>query len=353
MLKRKREAEDKPEKERRVSLPLAAVVIVLLCLLTGITAIKIHSTYLLADAPTDWNKRQLEKIDRSKTKFKFAVFADTHNSNKAFNRIRKEVENGDYLFAIDIGDMGIDSGLVKARMFINQVSTMKTPVLTAVGNHDIAAGGYGMYEKVYGPRYYSFTVGKCLFIVLDDAEEKSIYKKQMDWFKNELQKAKDYPNTFVFMHVPTFRGRRDLNLPMKYFLKDRKSAEEFRQVCIDNDVEVIFSGHCHTFDYDMWPGDIHYVVTGGGGGRLWDVEEYRGMYHYIEVTVDGLEGSFELQPINQKGLHFAYQYIEEPWAYIYTYASVHYFWLAIPLVVAIGLLTLLAFRRRKEDRSSD
>lgn len=336
---------------RRIRKTWAVAALFVLLILVGITAIKIHETWMLPKPPGGWNERQLAKIDHNKTNFKFVVFGDTHNSTQAFGRIQKEIDDQGYLFAVDVGDMSIDSGLIKSRLFLNQILRMKTPVITAVGNHDIAAGGYANYEKVYGPRYYSFTVGKCLFIMLDDAEGKSIDKKQMAWFKQELKKTAEYTATFVFMHVPTYRGRRNLNLPMDKFLADRKAAEEFKQLCIENQVDVIFSAHCHTFDYDIWPGDVHYVVTGGGGGRLWDVEQYRGMYHYIEVTIEGAKGSFELEPIKQGGLHFIYQYIEQPWAYTYTYAATRYWILAPILLAAFLLLGFLAVRRGKETKS--
>jgi len=351
MRKRKREQDGKWRTRRRVSRPLAAAAVIAGLVFLSVTAIKVHETWLLPKAPTDWNRRQLARIDHGKTDFKFVVFGDSHNSSEAFGRIRKEIDNRGYLFAVDVGDMAIDSGLIKFRLFLNQVAGMKTPVVTAIGNHDIAAGGYANYEKVFGPRYYSFTVGKCLFIMLDDAEGNRIDSEQMAWFRQELKKSAEYPKTFVFMHVPTFRGRRDLNLPMDKFLKDRNSAEEFKQICMENNVDVIFSAHCHTFDYDIWPGDVHYVVTGGAGGRLWDVEEYRGLYHYIEVTVEGEEGRFELEPIDQKGLHFTYQYIEEPWVYIYSYCAARYWMLAPPLLAVFFLLAFLALWRgkRKEE----
>ncbi|MHB8895692.1 MAG: metallophosphoesterase family protein [Candidatus Geothermincolia bacterium] len=350
MSKTSSEKNGKKRTRRRVSKPLAAAALIVGLVLLSITAIKIHETWMLPKPPGNWNQSQLARIDHGKQNFKFVVFADTHNSSVAFGRIQKAIDDKGYLFAVDVGDMSIDSGRIKSRLFLNQILKMKTPVITAVGNHDIAAGGYGNYEKVFGPRYYSFTVGKCLFIMLDDAEGKSLDKKQMAWFREELKKSTEFPKTFVFMHVPTFRGRRDLKLPMDKFLADRKSAEEFKQVCIENNVDVVFSGHCHTFDYDIWPGDVHYVVTGGGGGRLWDVEQYRGMYHYIEISITGDKGSFELEPIKQSRLHFLYQYIEQPWAYVYTYAAARYWMLAPILLVAFLVLAFLAvWRGRKKS----
>jgi|GEM_PF-370821 len=350
---RKRGPEHQEPGKRRVSRPLAAVAIVLALAFLFLTVVKVHEAFFLAQAPTGWNAKQLSKIDRGKENFTFAVFGDTHDSSQAFGRIQKELNKGDYLFAIDVGDMAIDGGVVKERYFINQIKSMKTPIVTVVGNHDIAVTGYKNYEKIYGPRYYSFTVGKCMFIMLDDADGNSIDAEQMKWFKQQLAESRKYPNSFVFMHVPTFRGKRDLNLPMNKFLKDRKAAEEFKQLCIDNKISIVFSAHCHTFDYDIWPSDVHYVVTGGGGGRLWDVEAFRGMYHYIKVTIKGGQGSFELEPINQNGLHFAYQYLEEPWVYIYAWTAGHY-WLAGPvLLLGSVLFAFLAFRRGKKKRAGE
>jgi UDP-2,3-diacylglucosamine pyrophosphatase LpxH len=347
----KQDARDKRRVKKAGWVPklMLATAVFLTFVFIFITAIKVHASWMLAQAPGNWNVTQLARFDHSTTKFEFAVFGDTHNSTQAFGRIARDVENGKFLFAVDVGDQSIDAGNVKARMFINQVSHMKTPILTVVGNHDIAVGGkateisHSNYEKVYGPRYYSFKVGKCKFIILDDAAGQNIDPEQMKWLRQELAGSNDYP-TFLFMHVPTFRGRRDLSLPMEKFLQDRKNAEEFRQLCIASNVNLVFSGHCHTFDYDIWPGNVHYVVTGGGGGRLWDVEKYRGMYHWIKVTVDNKEGTFELEPIDPSHLHFIYQYIEEPWVYTYAFCTVRYFRLAVPIGLAIVLLTLGAWR---------
>ncbi len=352
MHRRNREKNGNGKKKGRVSKPMAVLAVFFVLGFLFVTAVKIHATWLLAPAPSNWNKKQLAKIDKSKMNFNFAVFGDTHDSSEAFGQIQKEVDKGKYLFAIDVGDMSIDSSLIKERYFINQVRGMKTPILTAVGNHDILPGGHATYDKVYGARYYSFTVGKCLFIVLDNADGVRIDARQMAWFKNELKKSQKYPD-FVFMHVPTYRGRRDLKLPMKYFLQDRKNAEEIRQLCIDNNVNIVFSAHCHTFDYDIWPHDVHYVVTGGGGGRLWDVEAYRSMYHYIKVTVNGEHGSFELEPINQSGLHSTYAYLEQPWLYIYGFAAARYWLIAPPILLLAALFTFLAiYRAKKKNRAA-
>jgi hypothetical protein len=350
MQSRKRKAKQRQEKKRRVSIPLAVCLVLVAVTFAGVTAIKVHAAWMLPQAVTGWNQKQLARFDHNTMNYKFAVVADTHDSSMAFGRIKEKIENGGYLFAIDVGDMSIDAGVVKTRIFLNQVDTMKTPMLTAVGNHDIAAGGYANYKKIFGQRYYSFTVGRCLFLVLDDAAGKKIDDKQMEWFKNELKtKAKEFPTQFVFMHVPTFRGRRDLKLPMQKFVQDRANAQEFKQICMDYRINIVFSGHCHTFDYDIWPGDVHYVVTGGGGGRLWDVEEFRGMYHYMDVQVEGEHGAFELEPIRQNSLHFTYQYLEEPWVYIYAYVAVHYFWLMVPGLALLGLLVFLFVRRWRKS----
>lgn len=340
---------------KRVLIPLASTALVILLALLAISGLKVHETWFLQKAPNDWNRVQLEKIDRNKTDFKFVVFGDNHNSYRAFSRIKKEIDGKGYMFAVNVGDVSMDSGMIKFRMFMDMAKSMKTPLITVIGNHDIMAGGYTNYEKVFGERYYSFTVGKSLFIMLDDAGGDSIDSTQMEWFRREIKKSSDYPLTFVFMHVPAFRGRRDLNLPMEEFLANRDNADEFKKICIENNVNVIFSGHCHTFDYDIWPGDVHYVVTGGAGGRLWNVDEYRGMYHYIKVSVQGEEGSFELMPINQKGVHFRHQYIEEPWVYFYAFCTARYWTLAPLMLAAFFLLAFLALwlGNRKDAGTND
>lgn len=314
-------------------------------------AVEVHSTWLLPEAPRDRNASQQSRIEAPEGSFSFAVFGDNKNSLRTFDLLRDKIDEDDVAFAIDIGDLVFDGETIKHRLFLNQVARMKTPLLCALGNHDIEAGGLGEYERIYGPRYYSFNAGGSYFIVLDDSDQRSVDSEQMSWLKRELRKSLDYSHRFVFLHVPPYRGDRNPTMPMSEFLTDRKNAAEIKQLCVDHYVDCLFASHMHTFDEDMWPWDVHYIITGGGGAELWDVDKYRDMHHYVRVTVKGGRVEYKVRPVTSVGSTFLYKHYDEPFVYAYAYIA-NNFWLVLGCLLgglgaALGVLFLIS--RRKEE----
>lgn len=292
---------------RRIAFWLSAVALLFLVLaVIFASAIKAHSAWLLPGAPAGWNEKQLSRIAAAGEQFSFAVLGDNKNSIKTFDLLKKSLEKEDILFSIDVGDLAFDGEEVKYRLFANQIMKLKSPMLTALGNHDVEAGGLKNYERIFGPRYYSFTLGDNYFIVLDDADGKAVDSAQMRWFETVLRKSMTFNKRFVFMHVPPFRGLRNMRMPMEEFLADRKNADEIKNLCIRYAVDYVFGSHMHTFDYDLWPWNVHYVITGGGGAELWDVDRYRDMHHYILVTVSKDRIQFELKPVISRWAQFIY-----------------------------------------------
>ena len=328
----------------------AALFIVLALAVIFTSAIKIHATWLLPGAPTGWNRKQVSKIPSPGEKYSFAVLGDNKNSIKTFDILKESLDREDILFSMDVGDLVFDGEEVKYRLFVNQILGLKAPMLTALGNHDVEAGGLENYERVFGQRYYSFTLGDSYFIVLDDADGKAVDDTQMRWFEKELRKGEKYRHRFVFMHVPPFRGLRNMLMPMEEFLADRKDADEMKRLCVRYVVDFVFGSHMHTFDYDLWPWGVNYVITGGGGAELWDVDRYRDMHHYIKVTVSKDRVNFDVKPVTSRWAKFVYMYLEEPWVYTYAYVANNYTWLILVLGAALILAggTFLILRRKRK-----
>ena len=333
-----------------LTLSLIATIVMAVAFV-GAVAIKIHSAWILPEARTGWNAKNVAKINKPGESFSFAVMGDNKSSNRTFNLVKHSIQGQkDLLFTIDMGDLVFDGEPVKYRLFQNQVLGMKAPFITAVGNHDIEADGMKNYETMFGPRYYSFTAGDNYFIVLDDSDCKSVDPAQMKWFEKELQKSQSYGRRFVFLHVPPFRGLRNPTMPMEEFLSDRKNADAIRHLCVQYTVNYVFGSHMHTFDYDLWPYDVHVVITGGGGAELWDVDRYRDMHHYIKVTVTPDRIDFEVIPIFSRWAKFFYMYVDEPWTYTYAYVTNNFAWLIACLGVALAGAVVLTVWLRKRLR---
>jgi serine/threonine-protein phosphatase CPPED1 len=317
---------------------LSLLTALLVLALLVVTAIKIHSTWMLPAAPTNRNAAELKKIKDAGNSFRFVVLGDNKNSIGTFNHIRDSIEKQKPLFAIDAGDLVFDGERVKYRLFLNQVAHMEVPLITALGNHDREANGVAHYEEIFGPRYYSFVVANAYFIVLDDSDQKSVDPEQMKWFEKELMKGQAYDHRFVILHVPPYRGVRNPTMPMEEYLSDRKNAAAIKHLCVQGAIDYLFGSHMHTFDWDRWPWQVNVVITGGGGAELWDVDKYRNMHHYLMVTVDGDKVSYVVKPIKSPGSTFLYRWVDEPWTYFYAYVSNNYWLFAAPLLAALAIV---------------
>ena len=133
---------------------ITGVLILFLLIILGLN-------YILPIGEGEHNKKQLEKFqtDSPSNQFSFAVMGDNKNSFKTFKDILTDVDNNNFLFAIDVGDLVLEGSKGYYRAFNNQIKNVKTPFLTAVGNHDIRDHGKENYTAIYGDFYYSFDYG--------------------------------------------------------------------------------------------------------------------------------------------------------------------------------------------------
>ncbi|HDH31724.1 MAG TPA: metallophosphoesterase, partial [Candidatus Wolfebacteria bacterium] len=124
-----------------------ATLVVIVVLLTAIGL----NNYLPV-GPGNHNQKQINKIHSSLSsdQFSFAVMGDNKNSFKIFRKILKDVDNDQYLFAIDVGDLVFDGEKEKYRIFYNMIKNEKTPFLVAIGNHDIRENGAENYFDIFG-----------------------------------------------------------------------------------------------------------------------------------------------------------------------------------------------------------
>jgi serine/threonine-protein phosphatase CPPED1 len=386
-----------------------------------VAAIGVHSFLILPKAPTNWNAKQIEQIKANQKKLKdpehfcFAVLGDNRGSIRTFNRIIAEMNkpqqvedsaNPDkyttqnLLFAIDMGDLVFNGYNVQFRRFINQVQGLHMPLLTAIGNHDLDPGTHEVatsktdpkfgslnnsknYQKIFGPTYYSFTVGNSYFIVMDisteymanTAAEKKYFDDELKWVQSELAKSQSYKHRFVFTHVPPFKGKKVLKGTQKdnpeQFLRNPGYSEKIKEMCVKYNVEYLFGCHLHTFDLDFWPkgpqdvdGSVTMIITGAAGAELWKTADIRNMDQFTMISIQDLNpvdietGSpgptFNPVPVKVPGQSIVYMYIEEPWVMTYTFVSNQFALLmSVMTVLFLGFLglSILSWRGMKKARA--
>ena len=313
-------------------------------ILSFTTAIKIHSIFT-APKISDWNYHQLQKIDKSKTSFSFAVFGDNKNSTKTFNNLITKLNKENILFAIDDGDLVYDGEKEKFSFFLNQVKKLNKPLLTVFGNHEARDEGRAVYYNLFGPFYYSFAVGKSYFIILDDANEKNLDDAQLAWLKKQLAISQKYQHRFVFMHVPLYDPRYDPDLALAHALKDRNFAKKLNGLFDKNKITMLFVSHIHAYYRGVW-GKTPYILTGGGGAELMGTDPKHYFYHYIKVDVRGPKVAYHVVRLKSPDFEIIERLTHDGWIYIYAFFAIHF--IDILLLLAIIYLSVYIVFIRKE-----
>jgi len=312
----------------------ATIFFVLILLFAS--GIKIHF-YLTEPKISDWNYHQLQKIDKSKTNFSFAVFGDNKNSVKTFENLILKLNNDDILFAIDDGDLVYDGENEKFRFFLNQIKHLNKPLLTVFGNHEAREKGRAVYYDLFGKFYYSYSIGNSYFIILDDANEKNLDDEQFAWLEKELEISQKYQNRFVFMHVPLYDPRKG-DYKEGHSLEDLNFVKKLNNLFDKNKVTMLFVSHIHGYYNGTW-GKTPYIITGGGGAELAGSDPKHYFYHYIKVNIDNNSIKYDVIKLKSPDFELLDRWIHDAWIYIYAFFAMHF----IDALLILALIYLVIY----------
>lgn len=307
-------------KKRHIATFVAIVVL--------LTAVVLND--YLPVGPGNYNKKQIDRVRSLSPSdyFTFAVMGDSQDGSKTFKKILKDIDNDHYIFAIDNGDLVFDGEKAKYRTFYNMIKNVQTPFLVAIGNHDIKEGGAENYFDIFGKFYYSFDYGNSLFIVLDDANEKTIDAVQMGWLEEQLQK--NYQHKFVFLHVPLFDPRPRVDKS----LKNKQNVQEFMALMEKYKPDVVFSSHIHAY-FDEMRNGVNYIITGGAGSELWGTDPDHYFNHYIKIEVNGDKVSKEVVRFPSADYNWFDRFFYNIWIFI------NAFWVRNKLLVILILIIFI------------
>jgi len=293
------------------------VLIFFILVLLFASGIKIHS-FLTVPNISDWNYRQLQKIDNSKTDFSFAVMGDNRDGDAIFKKIIKDINKDKSInFALNNGDLVPDGYTGEFKDYVREIKNSKVPILSIIGNHDIPwYDGGANYKKFFGKNYFSFHTGKNYFIILDDSNEKNIDNEQFIWLKKELKISQNYQNRFVFMHVPLYDPRKG-DYKEGHSLSDINNAKRLNDLFDENNVTMLFCSHIHFYYKGKWQ-KTPFIITGGAGAPLKDYKN-NGFYNYIKVSINGSEIKYDVIKIENPALGRINKLVSYTWNGIYTF----------------------------------
>lgn len=174
-----------------------------------------------------------------------------------------------------------------------------TPVIYARGNHDGEHALAYAYSTLPGNEaWFAFDYGNSRFIFLDSEVSTSTSIDQYNWLVAELSRPETQRAAFriVCFHRPPYCNVWNGG----GYIGETFVRNDWVPLFTQKNVDIVISGHQHSYQRGATNGVV-YVVSGGGGGYLdtevvadWPfVEVEYSQYHFDIMTVNGQTLSWE------------------------------------------------------------
>lgn len=228
---------------------------------------------------SDWNKKEISKIKVvNPDDFTFAVLGDNKGGYALFDALMEDINHrSEVAFAINLGDLVPKGNKRSFRRFLKEIQgDLSIPLIMVMGNHDLYGGSSENYQEIFGKTYYSFSIGKTCFFVLDATNGAGFDRSERKWLEEELKKTQTSNARFVFMHIPPFDPREGA------FHKCLKDGEDLLDLFRRYNVSHLFAGHLHGYFSGIWDG-VPYTITGGAGAELNGSDPEHFFQHYVTV----------------------------------------------------------------------
>ena len=207
--------------------------------------------------------------------FQFVAYGDTRTRHDVHGKVVEAIlKYAAPDFIVQTGDMvadGSDSSLWPTFFDIERQLLRKAAYFPALGNHERNDSFF--YQFFGGKAYHSFNWGNAHFTVLDsdlpnvaptEAARDAFWSEETRWLEDDLQKAQTAEYRFIVAHHPPMTAvakRQNDNPHMKALMP---LLEKYK-------VTAGIFGHDHNYQHYVKNG-VHYIVTGGGGAPLYDVD---------------------------------------------------------------------------------
>jgi len=246
--------------------------------------------------------------DSSTSNLSFIVYGDMRTQVSIHNEVAGNIlavhdfNNVYRTFTLAVGDLVTngsyeyywDYEFFNQDMINIQQLIARTPLITAVGNHDL---GNGLFRQYFPYPYYSanglywsFDYGPVHVAVVDQYVPYSTGSAQYNWLQSDLA-ASTKTWKFIAFHQPGWSaaGGHDNNTDTQTYIEP---------LCETYDVSIVFAGHNHYYaraEVSYGSGKkVYHITTGGGGAPLHtplggqpNVITAISAYHFCEIAITG------------------------------------------------------------------
>ncbi len=227
--------------------------------------------------------------------FRFVVYGDTRSNADVHKSVVDAIRRQkDVRLVLNSGDL-VSKGSVldywKEFFGVAEPLMRETYYVPCLGNHEDNAKEYFDFFDLPGnEEHFSFNWGGVHFVALnteapdipdgtDNMAESQIWNseimwkyfaKQREWLDKDLSLNYGADFFVVFFHVPFYDSK----------LSRREPQIEIRMAFADilekHNTELVVTGHTHNYQHHQ-KGMSHFVVSGGGGAGLYDIEDTLGV----------------------------------------------------------------------------
>ena len=211
------------------------------------------------------------------SRFRFAVVGDSGSGGKGQLAVAALLGRLEPDLVLHTGDVVYPAGQERhynRRFFAPYRNLIKTvPVFPVLGNHDVMRGDGTAFLENFHPtlesprgskRYYSFDWGNTHFVALDSelyhGDRGSDPERQKDFLEQDLAASRKRWK-IAFLHRSPYGSSRHGG--------DGRVREDLEPLFARHAVDLVFSGHDHVYERTVPIRGVTYVVSGGGGRRLY------------------------------------------------------------------------------------
>jgi hypothetical protein len=234
---------------------------------------------------------ELKALAAHKGPFEFAVFGDNRSGDAIYKKTIGVVLSKRPMFIINTGDLIPNPGDGDEwKNFWGLSKPISVPYFLTIGNHDVddEKSLKVWRDEVDLPgneAYYSFTVGKNLFVILnscDPEDDRRITGTQLAWLKGVLDPSK-YDNQFVFLHHPLFLWK-EADHYGESLDRYPEARDVLHNLFVEKKVTAVFVGHEHTYKRQGDRDGVQYFITGGAGAPRYGRDSFN---NAMIIKVDG------------------------------------------------------------------
>ena len=248
--------------------------------------------------------------------FSFAVVGDSGSGGKGQLAVAALLGRLDPDLILHTGDVVYPAGEERHydRRFFAPYGDLirEVPVFPVLGNHDVRKGNGAAFLETFHPpigspgstkRFYSFDWGDAHFVALDSElyyyDKGSSAAQQKAFLERDLASTRKHWK-IAFLHRSPYGSSRHGG--------DETVRHDLAPIFARHKVDLVFAGHDHVYERTVPIKGVTYVVSGGGGRRLYPAGKgrltacSRSAHHAVLVRVDG--GRLSLEVVEPDGTVF-------------------------------------------------